>query len=143
MTRVLVINAGSSSLKISAIEVGTREPLASAQADWGADAARATDRDSALRTALAGLPDIDFDAVAHRVVHGGTRFRTPVLVDDATLAELDALSELAPLHNPLATEMIRAQRSLLPRLPSVAVFDTAFHATLAEDAYVYPLPWRW
>src|SRR4051794_25082865 len=89
MTRVLVINAGSSSLKVSAIEVGTREPLASAQADWGADATRATDRDAALQKALAGLPDIEFDVAAHRVVHGGTRFRTPILVDDGVLAELD------------------------------------------------------
>jgi acetate kinase len=143
MTRVLVVNAGSSSLKVSAIEVGTREPLASAQTDWGSDPTRATDRHAAVKTALSGLPDIAFDVAAHRVVHGGTRFRAPVLVDDAVLTDLDALSDLAPLHNPLAVETIRAQRSLRPDLPAVAVFDTAFHATLAEDAFVYPLPWRW
>jgi acetate kinase len=143
LTRVLVVNAGSSSLKVSAIEVGTREPIASAQAAWGSDATRATDRYSALENALAGLPDIDFDAAAHRVVHGGTRFVAPVVVDDAVLAELDGLSELAPLHNPVALDAIRAQLSLRPELRAVAAFDTAFHATLADDAFVYPLPWRW
>ena len=143
MTRVLVVNAGSSSLKVSAIEVGTRDPLASAQAAWGSDATRAMDRLSSLEKALAGLPDIDFDVAAHRVVHGGTRFVAPVLVDDEVLDELETLSELAPLHNPVAIETIRAQLALRPELRAVAVFDTAFHATLAEDAFVYPLPWRW
>ena len=128
---------------MSVIEVGTREPLASAQADWGSDATRAPDRRSALKQALDGLPDLRFDVVAHRVVHGGARFRKPTLIDNAVLAELDAVSELAPLHNPIAVETIRAQRALLPDLPSVAVFDTAFHATLPRDAYVYPLPWSW
>src|SRR4051794_7761834 len=104
MTRVLVINAGSSSLKVSAIEVGTREPLASAQADWGSDATRAPDRSAALKKALDDLPDTSFDAAVHRVVHGGTRFREPVLIDDHVLAALDDLSELAPLHNPVAIE---------------------------------------
>ena len=128
---------------MSVIEVGTREPVASAEADWGSDATRSPDRHSALKQVLAGLPPTKLDAVAHRVVHGGTRFREPTLIDDAVLAELDALSELAPLHNPIAVETIRAQRRLLPDLPCLAVFDTAFHATLPRDAYVYPLPWSW
>jgi acetate kinase len=143
LTRILVINAGSSSLKVSAIEVGTREPLASAQVDWGSDATRAPDRHAALKKALREMPDVQFDAAAHRVVHGGTRFREPVLVDDGVLATLDQLSELAPLHNPIAVETIRAQREVLPDLRAIAVFDTAFHATLPQAAYVYPLPWRW
>ena len=143
MTRVLVINAGSSSLKVSAIEVGTREPLASAHADWSADADGAADRQGVLAKALDALPATNLDAAAHRVVHGGTRFREATLVDDGVLADLDALSQLAPLHNPVAVETIRAQRELLPHLPAIAVFDTAFHATLPEAAYVYPLPWAW
>jgi acetate kinase len=143
MTRVLVINAGSSSLKVSAIDVGTREPLASAQVDWGSDASRAPDRRAALSKAVDGLPSLEFDAAAHRVVHGGTRFREPVVVDDDVLAALDELSELAPLHNPVAVDTIRAQRALLPDVTAIAVFDTAFHATLAQDAFVYPLPWHW
>lgn len=142
MTRVLVVNAGSSSLKVSAIEVGRREPLGAMQVDWGSDATQAPDRSSALKRALAGLPD-GFDAAAHRVVQGGTRFRVPTLVDDEVLDELDALSELAPLHNPVAVDTIRAQRALLPGLPCVALFDTSFHATLPEDEYVYPLPYAW
>jgi acetate kinase len=148
LTRVLVVNAGSSSLKVSAIEVGRREPAASAKADWGSDATRATDRQGALEHALddlrrAGVDADTFDVAAHRIVHGGTRFRAPVLVDSAILGQLDELSELAPLHNPVALETLRAQRASLPNLPAVAVFDTAFHATLPEEAFVYPLPWSW
>jgi acetate kinase len=140
---VLVINAGSSSLKVSVIEPGTREPLASAQADWGSDATRASDRQGALKTTLDSLPSGHFDGAVHRVVHGGTRFREPVLVDDKVLKALDDLSELAPLHNPIAVEVIRAQRSLLPDVPAVAVFDSGFHSSLPQEAYVYPLPWSW
>ena len=125
------------------IEVGTREPVASAQAEWGSDATRAPSRGSALKQALARLPEMDFEAAAHRVVHGGTRFGEATIVDDEILKELDALSPMAPLHNPIAVETIRAQRELLPGLPAVAVFDTSFHATLPQAAYVYPLPWAW
>ncbi len=125
------------------IDVGTREPVASAQADWGSDATRAPDHRGALKQALDRLPPTEFDAVAHRVVHGGTRFRAPTLIDHAVLDELDELSSLAPLHNPIAVETIRVQRELLPGVPCVAVFDTAFHASLPRDAYVYGLPWAW
>jgi acetate kinase len=89
-------------------------------------------------TDLAGLA-----GVGHRVVHGGSRFRQPTPVDDAMLAELDALADLAPLHNPVSVDTIRAARQALPRLPHVAAFDTAFHATLAPTAYVYALPHAW
>lgn len=143
LTTILVVNAGSSSLKVSAVCAGTREPLASTNADWSTDAQGAADRQRTLSQALDGLPGLPFDAAAHRVVHGGTRFRKPTLITDSVLDALDELSPLAPLHNPVAVETIRAQRALLRGLPAVAVFDTAFHATLEEDAYVYPLPWQW
>src|SRR4029079_9305357 len=100
------------------------------------------DRRAALERALAGLPR-EVAAAAHRVVHGGTKFRAPTLVTDAVLDDLDQLSELAPLHNPVAVDAIHMQRELRPDLPSVALFDTAFHATLPEDAYIYPLPYSW
>ena len=110
--------------------------------DWGSDATRVEDRRASLEQALAKVPQ-DVVAVAHRVVHGGTRFQGPTLVDDGVLDELDQLSDLAPLHNPVAVDTIRAQRALRPDLPCVALFDSAFHATLEEDAYVYPLPYSW
>jgi acetate kinase len=82
-------------------------------------------------------------AVAHRVVHGGSRFHDPVLIDEGVIAELDALSELAPLHNKPALAAIGEARRALPSVPHVAVFDTAFHATVPEEAATYAVPARW
>jgi acetate kinase len=93
--------------------------------------------------AAGGVPRATLSAVGHRVVHGGSRFRAPVVLDAGVLAELDELTELAPLHNLVAVDTARAAAELLPDLAHVAVFDTAFHATLDEEAFVYPLPWRW
>ena len=92
-----------------------------------------------------GLPDItkpdDVGAVGHRVVHGGSRFAQSTLVDDDVLAALEALEELAPLHNPPAVIGIRASREILgPMTPMVAVFDTAFHHTIPEHAHSYAIP---
>jgi acetate kinase len=118
---ILVVNAGSTSLKLSVVE----------------------DDDSSVDVAsLADAPD-DLAAVAHRVVHGGARFVEPVLIDDAVVRRLEALSELAPLHNVPALKAIDEARRMLPQVPHVAVFDTAFHATIPEVAYTYALPRRW
>ena len=153
--RVLVLNAGSSSLKASVLEVGhdgsvsgAGVPLAATETAWGSDATRVVDRRATVEETLAALWQAGVEpgalvAAGHRVVHGGTRFVEPTRVDDGVLAEIDALSELAPLHNAVALDTLRAQRSLLPTVPQVAVFDTAFHASLTEQAYVYPLPWAW
>jgi acetate kinase len=81
-------------------------------------------------------------AVAHRVVHGGIRFREPVVIDDAVVSELEAAVELAPLHNAPALAAIKRARQTLPDLPHVAVFDSAFHATIPEEAATYALPAR-
>jgi acetate kinase len=89
----------------------------------------------------AALPAIV--AVGHRVVHGGERFTAPVAIDDETLAGLDDLADLAPLHNPIAVAVIREARTRLPGSPHVAVFDTAFHATLPVEARRYPVPDDW
>ncbi|MGH1562075.1 acetate/propionate family kinase [Mumia sp. DW29H23] len=78
--------------------------------------------------------------VGHRVVHGGTTFSQPVVVDDDVLAQIDALSSLAPLHNPVAVECLRLMKERDPDLPQVAVFDTAFHATLPWEAYTFAIP---
>jgi acetate kinase len=80
------------------------------------------------------------DAVGHRVVHGGERFSSPALISDAVVAEIEALSRYAPLHNPPAVAALRHMRQLLPDVPHVAVFDTAFHSTLPRRAREYAIP---
>jgi acetate kinase len=82
----------------------------------------------------------ELDAVVHRIVHGGEQSTTPVVIDDESLAKLDALERLAPLHNPPALQALRRARELFARVPHVAVFDTAFHATLPRRAREYALP---
>jgi acetate kinase len=84
----------------------------------------------------------EVSVVAHRVVHGGERFTEGTLITDEVLAEIEALNPLAPLHNPVNVAGIREMRRLFPAVPQVAVFDTAFHHTLAAYAYLYGLPWE-
>lgn len=132
--RVLVVNAGSSSLKLRAL--GTEdEVLASGDLPPPGD-----DR-AALRAFVAELPQVD--AVGHRIVHGGERFRGPVRIDDAVEEELQALTDLAPLHQPKSLAALDAVGEALPSLPAVACFDTAFHATLPGAAATYALPAEW
>lgn len=128
---------------MSVVDPDARDPtVAATEIDWGADATQARERGATLEQALGDLPS-DVTAAAHRIVHGGTRFRAPTLVDDKVLKELDQLSELAPLHNPVAIDTLRVLRGIRPDLPCVALFDTAFHATLDEPVYVYALPYSW
>jgi len=128
--RVLVVNAGSSSLKLRLLGPGD-EVLASEDLEPGAD----------VGGALAGFGTVD--AVGHRVVHGGTRFSGPVRVDDEVVAALRELTALAPLHQPPALDAMAAVAGALPDVPAVACFDTAFHATLAPAAATYALPAAW
>ena len=146
--RVLVLNAGSSTLKASVLDGDGRDPLFATALEWGADATRASGRPDDFEALLEqlvveGIPVGSIDAVGHRVVHGGTRFTAPVVVDDTVLTALDELADLAPLHNPVAAETIRAALDALPGVPEVAAFDTAFHATLPPPAFRYPLPNQW
>ena len=146
--RVLVLNAGSSTLKASVLDGDSRDPLFATTLDWGADATRAAGRLDDFEALLEhlvveGIPVGSIEAVGHRVVHGGTRFTAPVVVDDDVLAALDELAGLAPLHNPIAVEAIRAALAALLGVPEVAAFDTAFHATLAPPAFTYALPAAW
>jgi len=113
---VLVVNAGSTSLKLHLVRGGTAEPV-----------------DGFVAA----------DAVGHRIVHGGRRFTEAVVVDDAVEAAIEELSALAPLHNPPALEALRRARAALPGVPHVAVFDTAFHRTLPPAASTYAVPARW
>jgi acetate kinase len=146
--RVLVLNAGSSTLKASVLDPPRREAHAAETVSWGADATRATDRREAFRGLLgaivvAGVPIGSIDAVGHRVVHGGTRFVTPAVVDDDVLMAIEEMAPLAPLHNVIAAETIRLAAEELPTVPQVACFDTAFHTTLDPAALRYPVPDRW
>jgi acetate kinase len=157
--RVLVLNPGSSSLKSSVVEaeaaratasarLAASAPLAQVDVDWGVDATTGTDPADDIRALLsryetAGVPTTSLGAVGYRVVHGGDRFREPTLVTPEVIAEVDALRALAPLHNGIAVATMRAGLAAIPQLPHVAVFDTAFHATLPEDAYRYPVPGEW
>jgi acetate kinase len=130
--RVLVVNAGSSSLKLRLL--GPRDEL-EAEHDL------APDDGDALAAALAELAAPD--AVGHRVVHGGARFRDAVLVDDGVVEALTELTDLAPLHQPAALAGIAAVGRALPGVPAVACFDTAFHATLPPAAATYAVPAAW
>ena len=130
--RVLVVNAGSSSLKLRLL--GPADELEAEHDLPPTDGA-------ALEAVLDGLTAPD--AVGHRVVHGGARFRDAALVDDDVVAALGELAELAPLHQPAALAGIAAVGRALPGVPAVACFDTAFHATLPAAAATYALPREW
>jgi acetate kinase len=134
--QVLVVNAGSSSLKLRVL--GPADEIISAldldQWDGSADHAE-------LRKFFGGLSGVD--AVAHRVVHGGGHFAGATVIDDETVAAIAGLASLAPLHQPRAVAGIKAAREALPGIPAVACFDTAFHARLPAAAATYALPKLW
>lgn len=132
MAHVLVVNAGSSSLKLRVLDGS----------------------DSVLHATDVHPEDIDvlrdfcrqagrIDVVGHRVVHGGARFRAPVVIDEDVIGVLTELVPMAPLHQPPALAGIEAVGLVLPGVPAVACFDTTFHATLPAEAFTYPLPLEW
>jgi acetate kinase len=158
---VLLLNAGSSSLKAALMESSDRSVIASGLGDWAGSVthyqfegagsaerkeevawkghARAVERfiadlTAAQRSSLA--------AVGHRVVHGG-KFTSSVRITPEIRSRITELADLAPLHNPPSLETLASAEKLLPHLPHVAVFDTAFHATLPPAAYTYPVPQKW
>jgi acetate kinase len=133
--RILVVNAGSSSLKLSLVEGGVRGPARTIERWEG-------------RSDVAALADFveqvtPVDAVGHRVVHGGPGLRSTARVDADVLTYLESIEDLAPLHNPRAVAAIEAVADLLPGVPAVAAFDTAFHADLPAAAATYALPQEW
>ena len=162
---VLVVNAGSSSLKYQVIDASSGETRAVGQVSEIGGTSRHThtaggvrhdvavdcaDHAAAFALARASLaeqssaPDgDDVVAVGHRVVHGGRRFTEPVLVSDEVVVALRTLSPLAPLHNPANIEGIVRAQAAFPGIPHVAVFDTGFHRTLPPEAYTYAVPPAW
>ncbi len=133
---ILVVNAGSSSLKLSLLGDGDE-----VRHSASVPAPRGRVDEAALAEALARPEQID--AVGHRIVHGGTEFVEPTLVDERVRARLEALVDLAPLHQPKSLHALDLVSAALPGVPAVACFDTAFHATLPPAASTYALPSEW
>lgn len=154
--RVFALNCGSSSVKGVLIDTGSRERLLEMRIEnldtqdcrltAGADSAQLghIDTQTAVKRLFAELhsraPSSVIDAVAHRVVHGGADFVHPTVLDEVSLAAIEKLNVLAPLHNPVALEAARQAMQQMPQVPHVAIFDTAFHATLPPRARTYALP---
>ena len=167
--KVLVINAGSSSLKYQLMDPQTREVLAKGLCERIGIDGRLTHKvpakdakhefeiampthAEAIQAVLDALTSPDhgviasmkeIDAVGHRVVHGGEKFASSVLIDDVVMAALEDCIPLAPLHNPANITGIKACQKVMPGVPMVAVFDTAFHQTMPERAYMYALPYEY
>jgi acetate kinase len=148
LMKVLVLNAGSSSLKFDLFETSAGAIATNQDQLLGHGS---IDRVSSMRDAFAAAlgqfsPSLNegrVDAVGHRVVHGGDAFHESVLIDGSVERQIDALAVLAPLHNPHNLEGIRAARTHFPDTKQVAVFDTAFHHTLPAKAYTYGLPYEY
>jgi acetate kinase len=156
--RVLLLNAGSSSLKSAVMDSAGAAEIATAVSDWAGPVTRyrvsgttAPDdwRDvpwrghsEAARRALADLPLGSLGAVGHRIVHGG-EFTSSLRITPAVRARIAELADVAPLHNPPGLETLAVAEAALPEVPHVAVFDTAFHATLPAEARTYPIPANW
>ncbi|MEA2226777.1 MAG: acetate kinase [Solirubrobacteraceae bacterium] len=134
--RILVVNAGSSSLKLRLL--GPDDALL---ADTDIAAPRAEVDEAALADRIGDMGAVD--AVGHRIVHGGERFRGPIRIDADVVDELRALTDLAPLHQPKSLAALAVVRRALPDTPAVACFDTAFHATLPPAAATYAVPASW
>jgi acetate kinase len=166
--KVLVINCGSSSLKYQLIDMSNEESIAQGLIERiGINGSILTqkvegkdkyivetplkDHQDAIELVLKSLVDEkhgviksmdEISAVGHRVVHGGEKYATSVILDEAVIKNLDEFTKLAPLHNPPNIIGINACKALMPNTPMVAVFDTAFHQTMPEKAFIYPLPYE-
>ncbi|WP_432452252.1 MULTISPECIES: acetate kinase [unclassified Agarivorans] len=162
---VLVLNCGSSSLKFAVLNAVSGDEILSGLAEcfnledarikWklngekgdsklGANAAHHEAIEFIVSNLLEKNPEIlnDIVAVGHRVVHGGEKFTQSAIIDEAVLAGIEDCASLAPLHNPAALIGIRAAQDCFPQQPHVAVFDTAFHQTMPESAFLYALPYK-
>jgi acetate kinase len=137
--KILVLNAGSSSLKFDLFEgePNSERVLAKGEVE------RVDTMSAAIKAIFDRLGSVAVDAVGHRIVHGGDRFRESVIIDADVERAIEEFGTLAPLHNPVNLEAYRAAREHLPDAVHVAVFDTAFHHTLPACAYAYGLPYEY
>lgn len=141
--QILVLNTGSSSLKLGVFDWDSQNQLDSKETDWGQGEQTVQNHTDALQQ-LAGQVQLgNLAAIGHRVVHGGSKYTQAVQIDEAVKASIKELVPLAPLHNPIALEVIEAAQQQWPQVPQVAAFDTAFHSTLAPVNYLYALPYDW
>ncbi|KMJ57038.1 acetate kinase [Bacillus sp. LL01] len=166
MSKVIAINAGSSSLKFQLFEMPSENVITKGLVERiglndavftisvnGEKVTEITDipeHGVAVKILLSKLIDLDiiqsFDeitGIGHRVVHGGEKFNDSVLITDEVLGQLEKLSELAPLHNPANIVGIKSFKEILPNVPAVAVFDTAFHQSMPEKSFLYSLPYEY
>lgn len=161
--KILVLNCGSSSLKVGVFEIAenateifkaTYEKFEAGCCSYKITKNGATETGQGpfgtIAAALVALPQIldghgvaQLQAVGHRIVHGGEKFRTTAVLDEATIAAIEALTALAPLHNPANLLAVRIAKQVWPSLPQVAVFDTAFHSTNPARATTYAVPRAW
>ena len=164
---VLVINCGSSSLKYQLISSDSEDVLAKGLCERiGIDGSAIThqpigkdkvttlapmkDHTDAVRYVIEKLTDKEvgviksldeIDAVGHRIVHGGEKFASSVIIDEEVMKAIEECNDLAPLHNPANLIGINSCKKIMPHVPMVAVFDTAFHQTMPKKAYLYGLPY--
>lgn len=166
MSKVIAINAGSSSLKFQLFEMPNEEVITkglieriglkdsiftiSVNGEKVEEVTDIPDHAVAVKMLLNKLTESgiiksleEINGIGHRVVHGGEEFNDSVLITDEVLSKIEALSELAPLHNPANITGIRAFQQVLPNVPEVAVFDTAFHQTMPESSFLYSLPYEY
>ena len=166
LSNVISINAGSSSLKFQLFEMPEEKVLAKGLIERiglkdsyfslkfnGEDDKIVTDipnHERAVELLLqrlkaSGVIDSleEIDGVGHRIVHGGEKFTDSILITDEVIKEIEAVSELAPLHNPANLTGVKAFKDILPNVPSVAVFDTAFHQSMPPESYLYSLPYEY
>ncbi|MCM3569606.1 acetate kinase [Neobacillus mesonae] len=166
MAKIIAINAGSSSLKFQLFEMPSEKVITKGLIERiglndsifnitaGDEKIKETldipDHEVAVKLLLDKLTSLgiikslsEIDGIGHRVVHGGEEFNDSVVITEEVLAKIDVLSELAPLHNPANVTGIRAFKRVLPNVPAVAVFDTAFHQTMPESSYLYSLPFEY
>jgi acetate kinase len=136
---ILVLNSGSSSVKYRLVDLADPSAGRRGLVEKIGEPDGVPDHAAALEQVLDSLGDAEVEAVGHRLVHGGVQFTRPVLVDDDVLAAVRELVPLAPLHNPGGITGIEAARAKLPGVPHVAVFDTAFHATIPPAAATYAI----
>lgn len=142
--KILTLNRGSSSLKISIYEFSSQpdhfiEPIWKTEISWKGS----SDQKSILEKLKNELEKQSIDCIGHRVVHGGKKHRESVLINAEVKSDIEDLCSLAPLHNRAALEGIDLASSLFPKISQVAVFDTAFHQSLPIEAKIYPGPYKW
>ncbi|MDA7027222.1 acetate kinase [Bacillus sp. CLL-7-23] len=166
MSKIIAINAGSSSLKFQLFEMPSEKVLTkglverigldngiftiSVNGEKNTETTDIANHSVAVKMLLNKLTELgiiqdlnEIDGIGHRVVHGGEKFSDSVVLTDETIHEIEEISDLAPLHNPANIVGIKAFKEVLPNVPAVAVFDTAFHQTMPEQSYLYSLPYEY